>query len=244
MQNDFFRRYEFEYIHSNMYIALVPESEEALMIDSHPSEDAYRYLVSNHIKKLIILLTHEHFDHTCGINFFRENFASTLICQKNCAEAIANKKNNRSLSVAMIMNDTAHAKELKDFFKRIGSYSCQADIVFEEEYLFEWNGHQIRLCHGPGHSRGSACIWVDDEFLFTGDSLIPDETVITRFPGGDRDMYDNKTLPCLLKADKDIRVMPGHGLPRRMSQLAYRGEHFWQCVDEGGKGNVGFKTVR
>lgn len=63
--DDKIKRYIFSYIDANMYI--LAENGEALVIDPHISAEADAYLKSNRVTKVTILLTHEHFDHTCGI---------------------------------------------------------------------------------------------------------------------------------------------------------------------------------
>lgn len=211
-------RYEFAYIKSNMYMIL--EGENALIIDPNTSLEALQILDEANIKNATILLTHEHFDHTAGVNLLKQRLRSVLICQRQCAESIAIAKNNRPL-IFLTMKRGGDLETLKAFYKTFPLYECKAEKIFETKYEFEWESHKISLMATPGHSKGSSCIDVDSRYLFTGDSLIPDIPVITRFPGGSAEEYNDKTLPYLKNINPDTYIMPGHGIPCRMNELQY-----------------------
>jgi len=162
---DFLRRmkcFVFEAIKSNMYVWI--ENKEALIIDPNISERALQYLKNNEVEHLTIILTHEHHDHTSGVEWLRQLFESKLICQKRCAEIVALEKNNRPLLVTLVLseedrkNGTTRAMEYNRSFK---PYVCKADITFENDMAYEWNGHRLEFYATPGHSEGSSCIMID-----------------------------------------------------------------------------------
>ena len=62
--------YSFYPIDSNMYVIL--ENKKALIIDPCVSEEAKEYLKSEQVKEILVLLTHEHYDHISGVNWLRE----------------------------------------------------------------------------------------------------------------------------------------------------------------------------
>ncbi len=205
-------RFVFEPISSNMYMIL--EDDQALVIDPNISEDAYSIMRNAKISFVTIFLTHEHHDHTSGVNWYREKFESKLFCQRRCAERIAVPKNNRPLLVARIIADKDKSNgriEAKQFASKNEPYICIADEVFDIEMEYRWNRHLLRFTSTPGHSPGSCCILMDDQFLFTGDSLIKDMPVITRFPEGSRGDYEKYTKPFLSDINDDIWILPGHG---------------------------------
>ena len=52
---------------------------------------------------------------------------------------------------------------------------------------------------------------MNEAAVFTGDSLIWDTPVITRFPGGNLKEFNEKTKPYLNSLPDDILVLAGHG---------------------------------
>ena len=86
----------------------------------------------------------------------------------------------------------------------------QADVVFKEEYSFEWAGHLVKMIATPGHSAGSSCFLIDS-MLFVGDTIL-DNNLMTRFPGSNKKIYLEKTAPKLKELLEVARIVyPGHG---------------------------------
>lgn len=156
---------------------------------------------------------------------------SYLIAHKNIKnielfQCEAVEKNNRPLVVAMRLKVLGEVDKLKKLMSEQKLYSCKSDITFENELNFTWHGHSIKMIHTPGHSKGSCCIEIDDKYVFTGDSMIPNEKVLTRFPGGDENVFEQITLPYLMSISNDKWVMPGHGEPVQRFKLKYRDGKF------------------
>ena len=206
------QRFVFPYINSNMYV--IAEQNEALVIDPHISSEALSFLTNIQVQKLLILLTHEHPDHTSGVTCLQRFFNTKLICQKYCAEAIAVERNNRPLLISFILaaqdeqNGTCTAQKFNDEFP---IYCCKANDTFQQNMALNWMGHKINLTSIPGHSPGSAAIMVDEKIIFSGDSLLKDFPVITRFPGGNTKIYETITLPFFKELKGNITCFPGHG---------------------------------
>jgi glyoxylase-like metal-dependent hydrolase (beta-lactamase superfamily II) len=195
-----------------MYV--ISGDKSAIIIDPHEAAEAFKFLKENGIQDVLILLTHEHPDHTSGVNKFKENFNTVLICQKNCADFIADEKNNRPILVSFILaeQDRLNGTNTAEMFnKDFNSYKCSADIIFEKDYVYKWHGHEITFTAIPGHSEGSVAIIIDGKILFSGDSLLKDIAVITRFPGGNTKVYNQTALPFFKSLNKDIVCFPGHG---------------------------------
>ena len=212
METDFFR-YRLPYIDSNMY--LIMEGQEALIVDPCRSEEALARLRENGVQTVTVLLTHEHFDHTSGVNWLRKHFPCQVICQEDCAARIHIPANNRPLVFLPLMQAAGEeeAAEIEAFYEAFPIESIEADRVFHEVYDFLWQRHRIHMHSCPGHSPGSSVIRFDDTHVFTGDYMIPDTSVILRFPGGSKTAYRQETLPYLLSLDESIKIMPGHGIP-------------------------------
>ena len=90
-------------------------------------------------------------------------------------------------------------------------YICEANLIFKDQLEYNWNGYRLNLVYTPGHSKGSSCITIDNDFIFTGDSLFENLPIITRFKGGNENEYKNVTLPYLYTLGHNINVFPGHG---------------------------------
>lgn len=211
-----FRRYVFAYAESNMYVFC--ENESALVIDPNVSEEALAYLKENNVREITVLLTHEHYDHTSGLTWLASKFDSIVICQENTAVSLKNGKNNRPIIIASNRMDKMSASDIKELVKTLPhGYRYDADISFTDEYCFSWEGHDIRMVSCKGHSKGSCCIELGG-VIATGDSLIRDTPVITRFRGGSAQDYKAVTLPYLKQIDGDTLILPGHGEPFFMKE--------------------------
>ena len=199
--------FTYELIDSKMYLILGRDS--AVVIDPNVSDDAARLLREHHIQKVNILLTHEHFDHISGLEWFRKRFDCTVYCSEACDRGMQSPIRNGSKHFKALFIDKEEEK-LKEA-SAIKPMICKGDIIFHESKKLLWEGHNLTLIETPGHSPGSICISLDDRCLFTGDSLLKDELVITRLPGGSRAEYEAKTRPFLESLGKDVYVYPGHG---------------------------------
>lgn len=210
MNKELIKKYVFGFPNSNMYI--IAKNGNALVIDPNVSERALNYLTSNNVGKVTVLLTHEHYDHTSGLTWLSSHFKCMVICHEQTADSLKNGRNNRPLVIASTRMNDQSKEEIKNIIRGLPQgYVCDPDITFSDEYSFAWEGHKIKMIPCPGHSPGSCCIELDDDTVATGDSLIFNTPVITRFPGGNEEDYENKTLRYLESLSDDIFILPGHG---------------------------------
>ena len=192
-----------------MYI--VPEAGEALIIDPSVNEAAVQLLKKHAVDKTTILLTHEHFDHITGVDYFKKLYGAEVVCSRKCADGIRDTKKNLSARYEIFyLMDPSHNRE--EYEKMCTApFTCTADKTYEEYWLFHWKSHEVELFSTPGHSPGSSCILIDKKHLFTGDSLVNGFEAITRYPGGSRKQYEECVIPFLRKQTEDTVVYPGHG---------------------------------
>jgi hydroxyacylglutathione hydrolase len=199
---------------SNMYIVLT--NNEAIIVDPHFSAECEELLYRHSIQKVYILLTHEHFDHTTGVNWLKCSFHTVLICHSECAKAIAiSKKNNPALVVFLLANQDKidGGTRYRDFVNSFKPYTCKADKIFKEKEDLIISDLKFHFEPTPGHSPGSSCITLENKIVFTGDTLLKYTPVILRFPESSKQDYETFTLPYLVSLDKNNIVMPGHGEP-------------------------------
>lgn len=108
--------YSFYPIDSNMYVIL--ENKKALIIDPCVSEEAKEYLKSEQVKEILVLLTHEHYDHISGVNWLRECFPQVKVfCSEACANGIV--KPTRNLSAYYEILFSSKEEEIREYVKNM-----------------------------------------------------------------------------------------------------------------------------
>lgn len=213
------RRYVFRYIDSNMYILV--EDHEALVIDPHIDAEADAYLRQQVVENVTILLTHEHFDHVCGIPWFREHYNTTVICQQEALDPHRQRLCGRPISISLILSDQGRDDEIKELEKEYPPFTFTAETTFDNELDFIWHDHTIHMEHIPGHSPASSLIVIDEKNVFTGDSLIPNCEPTLRWPGSDKEIYQRKVVPRLMKLSWKSIIFPGHREITEMGNIIY-----------------------
>ena len=214
----FQKNLHFDGLSAIMYIW--QEEDSVVIIDPCVSKDALLYLRERNINCILVILTHEHYDHISGVNWLKENFAKvSVLCSQLCAGALDNPYRNLSefWEVLFIGKEEKIQEHIRNM--DIQPYSCEADETFEGEYEFIWQGHKIFLKETPGHSKGSICILVDEKILFSGDTLVTGHETILRLPGGSKKDFAGITLPYLESLDREIMVYPGHGEPQKLAEF-------------------------
>lgn len=184
-----------------MYI--VSEEEHLIIID--PCETEYD-LSDKHVD--YIMLTHEHYDHISGVNYWKNRTGANVICSSICADNIQSAKKNMSHYFQAFCQMQTWAPWSDDII--VEDYSCTADIIYDREYDIQWIGHSIHCNLLPGHSEGGTCIIIDNSYMFSGDSIIWGYEPTLRFPGGSRKQWVHDSLPKLRSLDENITVYPGH----------------------------------
>lgn len=204
-----------------MYLLI--EEDSALIIDPNQSEEAMSILRETSVKDLTILLTHEHFDHISGVNWYKNVFSTRIICHRDCAEYIADPDNNIPWTFFALMSPEAkgHEKEVEAFCKALPTDAVNSDVTFDDNYEFWWREHSLKLMSKPGHSPGSIIIEFNSKYIFTGDYMILDLPVLLTLPRGSKKAYKH-TLSYLLSIDNNYEIMPGHGEPYSADGLKYK----------------------
>lgn len=220
------QRYVFPYIDSNMYILV--ENGEALVIDPHISSEADRYLKENNVTKVMILLTHEHFDHICGIPWFHKHYDTNVICQQEALNPRRQKHFSRPLVVSLILSDRGETEKIRELESEYPTVTMiTAEQVYEEILDLSWQGHTLHIEHIQGHSPASSLITMDENCIFTGDSLVPDAKPTVRWPWSDAEAYRNRVVPRLLRISKECMIYPGHRDMVKMKELIYKNQMFY-----------------
>ena len=211
----------YKYLNSNMYIML--SKNEAIIIDPHYYDDLDIFLKNNKIKKVFIILTHEHPDHISGTWWFLEKFECSIICSSQCASRIVDKKYTRPILISFILEeeDKKHGTNLLEEFKKDYIWTTyRADITYNDSFEYKWQGHIFDFIKAEGHSVGSSLVILDKKYVFSGDSILKDYPVIISFPTSNKTEFLNRTLPLFEKTlSPDMTIFPGHGEPFMLSEI-------------------------
>lgn len=200
------KQLENELMKSNCFIITDWSTHSCAVIDpgSEKSEHEIAYIDSNQLHLDYILLTHEHTDHTWGVNVLKERYPdSKLVCSELCNKYA--KKASRAYFL-FYYDDSNYRYEL-----------LPADIVvINDGEFFYWGDNEIKFLFSPGHSRGSMCIQIGN-CLFTGDTIMP---YPPHFNNRDSNVNDWEASISRIEASLqgDTIIYPGHGEPLTLSE--------------------------
>jgi hydroxyacylglutathione hydrolase len=210
---------------SRMYVLL--HHKQCVIIDPAHNEEVLPYLQSKCVEEIIILLTHEHFDHLTGVHLLKDNFPCKIICSNTVSQAINDPKKNLSFYhdfMTLVLSDT---HRLGSDHVELRAFTCEADVSYKSNYEVFFARYVLKLCNTPGHSRGSCCMVLYDLFnnplcIFTGDSLMKDYPTYTNLPGGSKRTFNIVTKPFFLTMPDNLIIYPGHGEDAVLSEIKYR----------------------
>lgn len=215
-------RFRYEPVDSNMYF--IPVGKEGFVFDPNINEDILPLFEKYGTKRIKIVLTHEHYDHTTGVKWLQEKMDAPVFCQERCAYSISSDKGNNPKFVALVLKnkdreDNGHRYE--DFKANYMPYTLKADETYEERGSVSVGDVLFECFYTPGHSTGSTCYILDGKYIFTGDSLIQNTPTVLRFKTSNKEVFEQKTLPFLKSLDKNMLVFPGHGEPFKINEAKY-----------------------
>lgn len=197
-----------ELMTSNCYIVWDDVAKGAVVIDpgSEHSLREIQFIEKNGLHLNYIILTHEHTDHTWGVNALLDKYDTKVICSEKCKENLPSAGN-------------AYFRlyyERKDY-----NYSVrQVDYTTESlNNRLIWNGITIKFISTPGHSMGSICIDIDGK-LFTGDTIMQYKAYINK-RNGNNDLFQ-KSVQCIVESyAPNTTLYPGHGVPFLMKNINF-----------------------
>lgn len=186
---------------SNCYLVVDDESRHCICIDpaSEKAEREIEYIEQRGLSLDYIILTHEHTDHTWGVNSLIDRYPSVKVI---CSE----------------LSKGALPKEARAYFQFYYDdpnyvYNVRrVDYTTEEiEWHLEWESNNIIFIPTPGHSPGSICIVINGNVIFGGDTLMPFKPFIKKRNGGSLKQYQESVSKIKAAYNGDTRIYPGHG---------------------------------
>lgn len=173
---------------ANCYI-VYDENNNGFIVDPvDEGGEIENYIDTNKINIEFILLTHTHFDHVMGLDYFKNRYNVKVYASED-SKNIAN-----------------------DLDYNLSSGYCTLDIKIDR-YLRdneEFSNFKIKAMKTPGHSLDSMSYKVGND-IFSGDTLFNLSIGRSDFPGGDYNTLINSIKNELLVYDDQTKIHPGHG---------------------------------
>ena len=178
---------------TNTYIVTDEESGETAVVDpSLPEESLMEKLNGKNVK--YVLLTHGHFDHTCGAKMIKENTGAKVVIHKEDDEMLHDISKNE-------FEENCIGSNFPEVY---------ADINSEDGTELMLGNTKITVMHTPGHTKGGVCyLFNEDRVMFSGDTLF-------RLTAGRADLYGGngrdelRSLAKIGELEGDYKVYPGH----------------------------------
>jgi glyoxylase-like metal-dependent hydrolase (beta-lactamase superfamily II) len=155
----------------------------------------------------LILITHAHLDHYGS--------AAALRCLTGAPVAIHRLDAAAMAQAQTIVGQTRGFGRLIQSILPLAELALrpeplQADLLLEDGDDLESFGLNGRVLHTPGHTEGSACLWVEERLVFSGD------LILTTGKPHAQELYaqDWSLIPSSLRRIQALhpqRVYPGHG---------------------------------
>ena len=177
------------------YLLHEEESDELTIIDCGDAIDIIKYIEHNNLRLKNILITHTHYDHIYGLNEVVSRFPNTNVYTNSAGKlSLYNDKWNMSRY---------------NIFDTPFIYKFQNVITKEEGDFIDFGKEKIHILSTPGHD-WSCLSFKLGNYIFTGDSYIPNIKPTLTFPKSDKKegMIQYKRL---LELDKQgYTILAGH----------------------------------
>ena len=180
-------------VSTNVYLAVNMETKEAFLVDpADHAELIESWIEKEGVELKGILLTHGHFDHIGAVNDLKRKFQIPVFVMD--AENVVLNDPQLNLS-------GTHGKGV----------TVKSDRRLSNEEMFELAGFSIRVYHTPGHTKGGACYYLEEEkILFSGDTIFCENIGRTDLPTGNYGELVRSVRGILEKLPEDVLIFPGH----------------------------------
>ncbi|TWV15121.1 MBL fold metallo-hydrolase [Bacteroidaceae bacterium HV4-6-C5C] len=186
------------YFNSNTYILSISDSQEIWLVDCGDIKPIYDWMEKNGKTNVTgVLLTHSHFDHIYGLNNLSEKFLNinVYVANKEGKDALYDIKQNGSkyAEIPFVLADNINVYLLQN---------VDEDIIL-------WKDIKGSCHFMKGHSQDSVCFEFAN-YLFTGDSFIPNIRTVSKLKGGNKEEAKQTVLNIKKTFSGDTVICPGH----------------------------------
>ncbi len=174
---------------------LVIKDDKCLIIDAGASIQTIKNAIIKHnITKICgVLVTHAHFDHMYGLESYAQEFDCNIFISKKGIKNLKDPVANHS------------------YFVDCGAIKFESDkVLVPSTKKFKLADFDVEMISTPGHTDDGSCYVVDNEVMFTGDTLF-------YYAVGRTDLLNSSnsdlinSLKKLRKYDKFKNYYAGHG---------------------------------
>jgi len=178
---------------SNTFILSKDGSRDIWLIDIGTIDELLRLVKPSHIVQGVFL-THAHYDHIYFLNDLKEIYPSCeVFSSQTTKEELLDPKKNLSFFHDQPVSFHGHVTLLND---------GQKVMIYENIHL--------SVTETPGHNEGCLTFVVSD-YIFTGDSFIPDHAVVTKLKGGNKERCKASLTKIFSLFTPNTILCPGHG---------------------------------
>ncbi|PMC82552.1 MBL fold metallo-hydrolase [Anaerococcus hydrogenalis] len=173
---------------ANCYLVFDDNKNGFLIDPVYPGGKIENYIDTNKINIEFILLTHTHFDHVLGLDYFKDKLKVKVYASEDSKNIADDPDYNLSRGYCdLTVNIDQYLKDQEEFSK-----------------------YKIKAIKTPGHSLDSMSYMINDH-IFSGDTLFNLSIGRSDFPGGNYNILINSIKDKLFIYDDQTKVHPGHG---------------------------------
>ena len=196
----------FNHFGVNCYIVVNEESRQCAIVDpameaSYEDAQLEQYLASQGLTPTLLLLTHAHVDHICGLRHCCQRFHLPVTMHRDGRKLLRQAETYGSIMDFNVENmSDLDVNEIND-----------GDII-EIASPNSQHSTAIECRHVPGHCPGSLCFIIpSEEAVITGDALFQGSIGRTDLPGGNHQELLKNLREKVLTLPENYLVLPGHG---------------------------------
>lgn len=192
--------YTFNPVQENTYLLWDEATLEAAVVDvgtwNRQEEQLLEGSIKAHgLKMKYALQTHGHFDHTYGLPFVHRTYGLCPIFH------VDEEETYRQMPMMAAQ-----------FGLTLGGKMPPIERLLNDGAELSLGETIIRLIHTPGHTTGSASLYIPAEnLLLSGDTLFRESIGRTDLPGGNMEAELDSINNKLFRLPDDTIVLPGHG---------------------------------
>jgi len=196
-------------VNTNTYLISPENSESIFIVDPGISTiNLVPKIEKFNFKKIVVLITHHHFDHIYGLPFLLNYYGKNsieVICNTFCANGMRCNKLNLS------------------FYSRFSPVKYDGSLrIYDEDTEILIDGTVIKIFQTPGHTLSSISYKVGNH-IFVGDLMIPGFKTVTNLPTGNKLMAIKSINSLLGSGDLNHCIIsPGHGEYIKVSEAKLR----------------------
>ncbi len=201
------KQFTFNHFEVNTYVVIDEPTRLCAIVDpaceaSFEDSQLTQFIEQEHLKPVMILLTHAHVDHIAGLRQMCQHYGLPVTMHADGRNLLRQAEAYGSVMGFAVDNmDDLEVVEIHDNdILKIGDTELECRFV-------------------PGHCPGSMCFVVHcEKVVVTGDALFHFSIGRTDLPGGDYPTLIEKLKERVLTLPDDYRVLPGHGIASQIGK--------------------------